>query len=365
MSMPSIHRERRIGPCPLTNIAELRQALKAAQLLASTTDVAQMAQHLANSVLVGLPLPGHGNTSLRFVALMEIGAHDLALARIIEAHVDALAILSEAGDSVAAHTVGRMPLYGVWAARHPKTPLRAEPTSMGWQLNGSLPFCTGAREVDRALVVASINNEQVLFQLDSVEFPSCQNIVWHCAGMDRVPASTLTFSDYSIRTEQAIGLPGFYLQRRGFWCGAIGVAACWLGGAVGVLRKWRALAAQRSPDPHALAHLGASAAVIDAAAAHIHYAAALIDQSQLSAAELRVAAVAVRHVVEQACNDVINRMGRALGPGPMIFDASLAQQVADLSIYLRQSHAERDLEALGRCVLSPAQPESGEIWSWL
>ena len=49
-----------------------------------------------------------------------------------------------------------------------------------------------------------------------------------------------------------------------------------------------------------------------------------------------------------AADEAITRTGRALGPGPLCQDGRHAQRVADLSIYIRQSHAERDLAELGR-----------------
>jgi hypothetical protein len=54
-----------------------------------------------------------------------------------------------------------------------------------------------------------------------------------------------------------------------------------------------------------------------------------------------------RAVVEHAADEAIVRTGRALGPGPLCTDGEHARRVADLTVYLRQSHAERDLEALG------------------
>jgi hypothetical protein len=41
-----------------------------------------------------------------------------------------------------------------------------------------------------------------------------------------------------------------------------------------------------------------------------------------------------------------------LGPGPLCSDDVHARRVADLTIYLRQSHAERDLADLGRCAVN-------------
>ena len=48
--------------------------------------------------------------------------------------------------------------------------------------------------------------------------------------------------------------------------------------------------------------------------------------------------------------DVLTRVGHALGAGPLGHDAGHARRAADLMVYLRQHHAERDLEQLGRLV---------------
>jgi hypothetical protein len=53
-------------------------------------------------------------------------------------------------------------------------------------------------------------------------------------------------------------------------------------------------------------------------------------------------------VVEHAVDEVITRTGRALGPKLLALDGEHAQRVADLTLYVRQSHAERDLAVLGR-----------------
>jgi len=48
-----------------------------------------------------LPLPGGGATERRHRRLMEVGREDLSLAKLAEAHWDAVAILAEAGDVIA------------------------------------------------------------------------------------------------------------------------------------------------------------------------------------------------------------------------------------------------------------------------
>jgi hypothetical protein len=55
----------------------------------------------------------------------------------------------------------------------------------------------------------------------------------------------------------------------------------------------------------------------------------------------------VRAVVEKAVDEALTRTDRALGPGPLCLDERHARAVADLTVYVRQSHGERDLAALG------------------
>ena len=48
--------------------------------------------------------------------------------------------------------------------------------------------------------------------------------------------------------------------------------------------------------------------------------------------------------------EVIQRVGRALGAGPLCHDEAHSRRVADLTVYLRQHHAERNLAELGPVV---------------
>ena len=55
----------------------------------------------------------------------------------------------------------------------------------------------------------------------------------------------------------------------------------------------------------------------------------------------------------------MDRVGRALGPGPLAHDAGHAALVADLTVYIRQHHGERDLERIGRRLSQLDDPWSG------
>ncbi len=151
-----------------------------------------------------------------------------------------------------------------------------------------------------------------------------------------------------MRPRIPVGRPGEYLTRPGFWHGAIGVAACWLGGARAVAAPLYDRAAEDSADPHTLAHLGAVDAALAAGEAMLSYAAVAIDEDPLNRKGMaELVARRTRAVVETAVEETITRTGRALGPAPLCQDAAHAKRVADLSVYVRQSHAERDLERLG------------------
>ena len=60
-----------------------------------------------------LPLPGGGRTAERWAVLAAVAERNLTVARVLEAHCDALAILAEAGDPPPDGT------WGVFAAEAP------------------------------------------------------------------------------------------------------------------------------------------------------------------------------------------------------------------------------------------------------
>ena len=43
----------------------------------------------------------------------------------------------------------------------------------------------------------------------------------------------------------------------------------------------------------------------------------------------------------------LRRLARAYGPHPLAFDEAVSMRYQELDLYLRQSHAERDLHTLG------------------
>jgi hypothetical protein len=59
--------------------------------------------------------------------------------------------------------------------------------------------------------------------------------------------------EFTAAPAAAVGAPRAYLNRVGFWYGAIGVAACWYGGAVAIGRPlWESARGALGPRPLAI-----------------------------------------------------------------------------------------------------------------
>lgn len=219
-------------------------------LTRSTAGTVLRAVHAAGEL--DLPLPGSGRTLARWTALAELAAADLSLGRLAEAHADAVAILAELGGPPA---VG---LWGVWAAEPPTARVVAGRSGSGWRLSGTKAWCSGAEILDRALVTAHAGDERRLFALDVAAIVP-DPASWPAVGLAATGTVTITLDAVP---GIAVGGPGAYLDRPGFWHGAAGLAAAWYGGALGAARLLLAAGRRRPLDPHALAHLGAVDALV-------------------------------------------------------------------------------------------------------
>ncbi len=296
-----------------------------------------------------LPEPRGGNTARRWAALAGWGRSDLAVARLAEGHVDAVAILAEAGLPPRAGA-----LYGVWAARPGGAGARLERDRNGRPaVRGRVRFCSGARMLDRALVVAQPRPDgsspvlvEVALDRDGI---SVDPGVWRADGMAATDTSDVSFK--SVAVDRMVGGPGWYTGRPGFAAGGGGVAAVWWGGAAGLWdRTSEHLRRGGGGDPHALAHLGELHAMLAAAHALLRDTAYELDA--LPRGDHKVSVATIRGAVEHACREVIDRVPRILGPAAWSGDGHLAGQLADLQMYVRQHHGERDNAELGAALLA-------------
>lgn len=290
-----------------------------------------------------LPLPGSGRTGERWAAFADLAGEDLSVARLAEGHADAVAILAELDGPAPA----RGSRWGVWAAHPPGPELNARRAGGGWRLRGTKRYCSGARTCTHALVTAVAPEGKRLFAVDTAALAPVPGS-WPATGMAGSDTLDVSFGDVPARP---VGAPGAYLDRPGFAHGGAGVAACWYGGARAVGRTLLAAAADRDVGPHALAHLGAVDIALRSVRTALDGAAAEIDADP---ADLKgtgwLRALRVRALADAVAAEVMDRVGRALGAGPLCLDEAHSRRVADLTVYIRQHHAERSLAELGGLV---------------
>jgi alkylation response protein AidB-like acyl-CoA dehydrogenase len=286
------------------------------------------------------PLPGGGSTADRWAALAEVGARDLPLARLAEGHADAVAVLAE----LDAPAPGPGERLGVWAAEPPSGRVTARRVDGGWVLTGTKQWCSGARACTGALVTAHADDGRRLFLVDlSAPGVTPRPGGWAAAGMAGSDTADVELRDVPAR---AVGGPRAYLDRPGFWHGGIGVAAVWAGGAHGVAAAL-ADAVAAGPDPHRDAAWGSVDVALHALDAALAVAAAEVDADPHDAGGTAAArAHRVRGLAARTGLEVLGTVGRALGAGPAAHDGGRAARRADLEVYLRQHHGERDLAAL-------------------
>lgn len=324
-----------------------RAARTAGEVAAGTTGamltaVADLAPHV--------PRPGGGATAARWEVLASVAAVDLTVARAWEPHLDAVAIGAEAEEPVAAGSS-----WGVWAAEGPDARLEARgDDATGWVLTGRKPWCSLAGEVTHGLLTAWVAPDRRRLFAVATDAPgvTVESATWAPTGLRRITTGPVRFDDVSARP---VGADGWYLDRDGFWWGGIGVAAVWYGGAVGLARRLADQCQRREPDQVALMHLGEIDALLAGARAALSEAAVAVDAGRASGPDAVLLGARVRHVVATAAEDVARRVGHALGPGPLSQEPEHADRVADLALYLRQHHAERDAAGLGRMLLERAE----------
>lgn len=321
-------------------------------------------QRLIDAGFDRLPRPGSGATLARWRVLARVAAHDLSLAKLFEGHTDALAILDELEDgSEQAREPAREPAVGtnaswcVWAAEAPqgKTWIRDGDGRLGGggrvSLHGAKCWCSGAASASHALLTAWREGEsspqlvRVAIRQPGVRVDDTS---WKAVGMAGSASLDVSFDG---ATAEIVGAPGAYLTRPGFWQGGAGIAACWFGGA-SVLGAALLRAVRRSGDSinqdFRIAACGKVDLELRSTAATLREVGQWIDAHP--AEDACAPALRARLAAERCARLVLDQVGQALGAGPFCRDAHFARMAADLPVFIRQSHAERDFATLGAAV---------------
>ncbi|MGI8416462.1 MAG: hypothetical protein ACR2P2_09745 [Nakamurella sp.] len=291
--------------------------------------------------------------------LTAIGRTDIPLARLAEGHIDALRILCQAGR---APTPGS--LYGVWASRSRGGGLSAIRELDRFQLSGTVPFASGSGLLDRALVTAVVQprpgmgpvaaqQEQLLLDVDVHDWtPDLDS--WQTTAMGASRSFTVAVRDRSVPDYGQVGTAGFYLGRPGFFPGGIGVAAVWVGAAARVadLVSGFVSGSPSGPDQATRINLGKLRLEVSTAHALVRHAGAQLGAALESPTSswcghnLQDLATEVRAGVGAAVRRLLDTSRTLAGPAGLAHAADLSGAIADLDLYVRQQHSDRDAEQL-------------------
>jgi hypothetical protein len=327
------------------------------------------------------PKPGSGGTAALWELLASVAAVDVAAGRVFEPHLDALAILAQSGRDPG----GIDGAWGVFAAEGPGARLDAKQGDAAILLSGSKAWCSLAPLLDRAVITAHTETgARAAFAVD-LHHPgvACEEPMWVARGLQEIPSGTVHFNQVPA---EKLGRDGWYFSRPGFAWGGMGVAACWLGGAIAVARDFRdSLRAGadrgREPDQIALAGLGEADRILSSSLQYLARTAALIDDGGPTGGDRRSSggghsaetdsaetdspgadrsawseALRVRGTVAAAVERVLSLVSRNRGPAPLAFEEPYAKRMADLALYVRQHHAQRDDAQLGALTLQGEPP---------
>ncbi|RMQ47750.1 Acyl-CoA dehydrogenase-related protein [Pseudomonas cichorii] len=321
---------------------------------ADTQALGECLRALVDESLDRLPLPASGRTLERWQALACVAAHDLGLCKLYEGHTDALAIMQE----LAAEPPAPGTTWGMWAAEPPNARVNISGQADSLRLNGRKAWCSGAAVLSHALITAwDEENRQQLVAV-ALDQPGIHVITngWRAVGMGATGSIEVQFDQASATL---VGPPGGYLSRAGFWHGGIGIAVCWYG-ASRALAQRLVQHAGKGEEPHALAHLGAVDVALYGSGQILQNAASRLDQAPHDDAEQL--ARRCRAHVEQTAEQVISHVGRAMGATPYCKDAHFARLITDLPVFLRQSHAEKDLAVLGKLIGQTSTSPLDTVW---
>lgn len=287
-----------------------------------------------------LPYPASGQTYQRWQMFAQIAGYDLSLAKLFESHCDALSILNELGYQAEIDNQ----TSAVWAAEGGPVPIQVENN----HCRGIKTWCSGAEFIQKALMSYKDKQDQAQLCIVELAHPSVQVDLshWQAVGMRGTQTAQVHFDNTPVTV---IGQPNRYLERPGFWHGAAGVAACWYGAAVRLV-SFLQKSCQTHPNAFKKMYLGELAQQLSVTKQYFQYVAKLIDDEPMLSHECEIRIL--RAQTEQCCQSVIQIVGKALGARPYCEEAIFSQLIADLPVFIRQSHAAFDYESIAELCLS-------------
>ena len=306
----------------------------------------------------------HGDLA---AVLRSLGAADLSIARLVEGHFNAVALVSRYGTpaqaSALAAAVAEGGLSGVWGAED-ATGLRAEFDGRRWRLTGRKILASGAGFVTRPVVTARAETGQILLLPHLQRDDRADVSGWTAQGMRSSATGSVDFSGLTLDADQALGEPGDFMRQPHFSGGAWRFCAAQLGASERLVDLFREhlVARGRESDPYQLERVAHCVAATSSAAFWILEAARMLAEPT-AAADIVAFVNLTRMVTERAALDVLETVHRGAGLNGFLRPHPIERISRDLSTYLRQPVPDLAMADAARAVLASPRPTAA-LWSF-
>lgn len=275
--------------------------------------------------------------------LAQLGRGNLAVGRLVEAHINARHLITRFGTSgqrmQAIADVQAGELFALWVTDPPDEALRMMRHGDRILLQGSKMFCSGAGFATRALLTARDEtgaSRMLVATLGAGE--RVRPLEAPLQGMRGAVTGAVDFSGCSLPVEAVLGAPGDYLREPDFSAGAWRGSAVASGGlhnlvelAVGILR-----ARGRADNPHQRERLGSAMIALETTRLWVQQVARVAEDPHTDPMDAVAYTGLARIAVESACLDGMRLVQRSLGLGAFRRGTAVERICRDLGTYLRQ-----------------------------
>ncbi|WP_018146903.1 hypothetical protein [Henriciella marina] len=279
------------------------------------------------------------------------GREDLAFARLLEGHVDAVQTVLVRGDEVQVarlqEILNRGSVLGVWNADLKDAPLSLQ----AGRLMGGKAFASGAGLLTHALVTLNAGHKArvQLVLLDLAETPpAIDRSWWNVAGMQASETHLVRWQGAGFDEAWTVGEPGDYEREPCFSGGALRFVAAHAGGVAGLFDKVRdhLLKTGRANSEQQTERLARLYRCADLSACAVR--AAKTSWFRQSTEEKLASVAHARMTVCELAEEALMLAQRSVGVSSLFHAHPLCKQMMDLTVYLKQPAPDAKVQEVGR-----------------
>lgn len=294
--------------------------------------------------------------------LYELGKGDLSVSRIFEGHINALLLIKAYGSDFQKKMyfkeVVNGKIFGIWNTERPSEGLEIIDKKDGAHLKGAKTFCSGAKQIDRAVVTAKSSHGIQMLVLNIEEATNLQPdwSFWNPSGMKASTSCRFDFTGIGISPNQYLGRSGDYYLEPMFSWGAVRFASIQLGAAqkVSNIMKQHLIKTKRTDDPYQKMRAAEIAISMQTAQLWLKKASIMNEdnKSHYTSEEKINFANMMRTITVQICEQTINLAEKSIGLQGTLMSHKIERLVRDLKVYLKQAGPDSTLAEIGKFTLS-------------